>query len=252
MAWNTPRTFTTGEVITATILNTNIRDNLNASAAGVASGVGDVFYASAPNAIGPLSLGDVYQQLVVNAAGTIPAWSEAYAPLDIVTADAEVASTAAETTIYTSPDIGGNFLGTTGAIKLFFLSSYLNNSGVSRNLTVNIKLDSTSIFTPLNVTAHAASASRRLGWMTYTLANKGAADSQHHTLEYFLNAGILPTALVSLSLGQQTDSYANEAASAIDLSSGTHNIIITITHSAAAATISCILRFAGLFLMRAV
>ena len=66
MAWNTPRTFTTGEIITATILNTNIRDNLNASAAGVASGVGDVFYANAPNAIVPLALGSVYQQLMVN------------------------------------------------------------------------------------------------------------------------------------------------------------------------------------------
>jgi hypothetical protein len=234
-------------------MNTNLRDNLNVSAAGVASAAGDVFYAGLPNFILPLAIGSTYEALTINSAGTIPEWAESYAPLDIVTEDTEVVNTASETTIYTSPDIGGTLLGTTSAVKLFFLLSYLNNSGVNRNLTIKIKTDSTVIFTPISVLAHPTSASRRLGWMDYTLANKGAVDSQRHTLEYFLNSGAgLPTALVALSLGQACDSYINETTSAIDLSSGTHNIIITITHSAAAATISCILRFAGLWLTRAV
>src|SRR3990167_1526870 len=182
VAWNTPRTFTTGEVITATILNTNIRDNLNASAAGVASAVGDVFYASAANTIAPLSLGSIYQVLAVNGAGTIPFWSEAYAPIDIVTADTEVVNTTTETDIYTSSDIGGNLLGTTGAIKIFFLISYLNNSGVGIAFTLKIKLDSTTIFTPINLAAHGTSANRRLGWMIYTMSQKGSADSQQHAM----------------------------------------------------------------------
>lgn len=250
MAWNTPRTFVTGEVITATILNTNVRSNLNASAAGVASAVGDSFYASAANVVSPLALGSIYQQLTVNSAGTAPAWAEGYSPLDIVTTDAEVVSTAAETTIYTSSDIGGTLLGATGAVKLFFLLSYLNNSGVNRNLTIKVKIDSTVIFTPQNAVAHPTSTARRLFWSTFTLANKGAANSQGETLEYYLNAGAgLPLAT---SGSQLCHSYINETTSAIDLSSGTHNIIITIQHSASAATISCILRYASLFIMRAV
>lgn len=246
MAWNTPRTFVTGEVITASILNTDLRSNLNAAAVGVASAAGDTFYASLPNTIVPMTIGSAYQLMTVNSAGTAPAWAEGYSPLDIVTTDSEVVSTAAETTIYTSSDIGGTLLGTTGAVKLFFWLSYLNNSGANKVLTIKVKLDSTTIFTPINAIVVGFGATRRLGWINFTLANKGASNSQLETIEYFRFVDIFPTS------AQAADSTMDETTSAIDLSSGTHNIIITITHSVSAATISCILRFAGLFIMRAV
>lgn len=248
MAWNTPRTFTTGEVITSTIMNTNIRSNLNATAVGVASAAGDTFFSPLTNAISPISIGSKYQLMTVNAAGNAPAWAEGYAPIDIVTTETEVVNTAAETTIYTSSDIGGTLLGTTGAIKLVFLLSYLNNSGVTRSFTLTTKIDSTTILTPINGGSQATSATRRLAWITYILQQKGSASSQQHMVEYYTAVNDV----MALSAIQPASSLVDETTSAIDLSSGTHNIVITVQHSAAAATISVILRFAGLFMMRPV
>ena len=245
MAWLTPRTWTTGEVVTASIMNQDIQRNLNAAAIGVSATKGNFVYALAPNNISPLNIGSIYTMLAVNSAGTAPNWAEAYYPLHVQTGDNEVVNTASETTIYTSSDIGGNLLGTTSGVKLVILLSYLNNTGLNRTLTLKLKIDSTVILTPINAGSHGTSTSRRIGWFDFYVLQAGAANSQQAWWNSRLISGLIPANNVSAA-----DPYYEEATSAVDLSSGTHNIIVTVQHSVASASLSIIRRFAGLFLAR--
>lgn len=71
MGWTSPRTWVTGEIITAAQLNTHLRDNLLATAAGVVTAAGDLVYATGANALARLAAGTASQVLV---GGTVPAW----------------------------------------------------------------------------------------------------------------------------------------------------------------------------------
>ena len=51
MAWTAPRTYVTAEVITASILNTDIRDNLLQTAPGKAANAGEILVVTGANAI---------------------------------------------------------------------------------------------------------------------------------------------------------------------------------------------------------
>ena len=59
MAWTTPRTWATGELVTAAILNTYVRDNQNALDGGrmsiTSQAAGDVFYATDGNTVARLA-----------------------------------------------------------------------------------------------------------------------------------------------------------------------------------------------------
>lgn len=56
MAWTTPRTWTTSELVTASILNTHVRDNLLETAVAKVSAAGDFVYGSASHALAVLSM----------------------------------------------------------------------------------------------------------------------------------------------------------------------------------------------------
>lgn len=62
MAWTTPRTWTTGEVVTASIMNTAVRDNFNETGPAV------VFSASPGHLVGNEAVNDLAYRLVVNNA----------------------------------------------------------------------------------------------------------------------------------------------------------------------------------------
>ena len=183
----------------------------------------------------------------MNAGQTAPSWGEGYAPLDVITQDTEVVSNAAETAIYTSNNIGNNLLGTTGGIIVEFAMSYLNNTGSNQTLAIRFKLDSTTIFTPINA-AQTTSATRRGTIFRYAVIQNQSASSQKHFLSW--HATTAAGAISSISVAQS--SVMNFATSAIDLSSGTHNISMTVDHGAASLSISCIVRLSGLWLARAV
>lgn len=51
MAWTTPRTWTTGELVTAALLNTHLRDNLNMTAPAVVTALGQLVYGGGANAL---------------------------------------------------------------------------------------------------------------------------------------------------------------------------------------------------------
>jgi hypothetical protein len=74
MAWTTPKTFVANDPLTASELNTHLRDNMLATAAAVVTTQGDIVYASGNHALARLAVGTKGKVLQVNAAGTAPQW----------------------------------------------------------------------------------------------------------------------------------------------------------------------------------
>lgn len=52
MAWTAPRTWVTGETVTAALMNAHVRDNLLETSAATATTAGDIVYADAANSMG--------------------------------------------------------------------------------------------------------------------------------------------------------------------------------------------------------
>lgn len=73
MAWTTPRTWVTGEIVTAALMNTHVRDNLLETSAATATTAGDLIYADGANSMGSrLAIGAAGTRLV--STGSAPAW----------------------------------------------------------------------------------------------------------------------------------------------------------------------------------
>lgn len=68
MAWTTPRTWVTGEIVTAAIGNTHWRDNLNLTAPALVTTKGDIIAATAANATSRLGVTSDNQILIVDSA----------------------------------------------------------------------------------------------------------------------------------------------------------------------------------------
>ena len=77
MAWTTPRTWTTGEVVTAALLNAQIKGNMDLSAPAIMTTLGDIIYASGANTPARLAK-DTNATRVLTNTGTsnIPAWAQ--------------------------------------------------------------------------------------------------------------------------------------------------------------------------------
>lgn len=73
MAWTTPRTWVTNEFVTAALMNIHLRDNLLETAPGKATTAGDIFYATAANAIARHGLPAAGSGLLT-AASSAPQW----------------------------------------------------------------------------------------------------------------------------------------------------------------------------------
>jgi hypothetical protein len=77
MAWTTPRTWTTGEIVTAALMNTHLRDNLNVTAPAVMTAQGDLLYASAANAPARLAKdANSTRSLTNTGTNNNPAWAQ--------------------------------------------------------------------------------------------------------------------------------------------------------------------------------
>lgn len=77
MAWTTPRTWTTGEIVTAALLDTHLRDNLNVTAPAVMTAQGDLLYASAANAPARLAKdANSTRSLTNTGTNNNPAWAQ--------------------------------------------------------------------------------------------------------------------------------------------------------------------------------
>ena len=76
MAWTAPRTWTTGEIVTAALMNAQIRDNMLETAPAKTAAAGDLYYGTAANAIAALTAGSARQILQMNSGGTLPEWTD--------------------------------------------------------------------------------------------------------------------------------------------------------------------------------
>ena len=73
MAWTAPRCWVTGEVVTATLLNQQIKGNLLSTSAGVVTTAGDITYASAANTMARVGKGT--NGNILHQASCAPAWT---------------------------------------------------------------------------------------------------------------------------------------------------------------------------------
>jgi len=73
MAWTTPRTWVTGEVVTAALLNTHLRDNLDETAPATVTTAGDLVYATGANALARLGIGA--DNLFLGGGSSAPVWT---------------------------------------------------------------------------------------------------------------------------------------------------------------------------------
>ena len=73
MAWTAPRTWVTGETVTAALMNAQIRDNLLEASAATVTTAGDLAFADAANSMGSrVGLGAANSHLV--STGSAPVW----------------------------------------------------------------------------------------------------------------------------------------------------------------------------------
>ncbi len=73
MAWTAPRTWVTGETVTAALMNAQIRDNFLETSAATVTTAGDLAYADAANSMGSrLAIGAATTHLVSD--GSAPLW----------------------------------------------------------------------------------------------------------------------------------------------------------------------------------
>jgi hypothetical protein len=74
MAWTAPRTWVTGETVTAALMNAHLRDNLLETSAATATTAGDIVYADAANSMGSrLGIGSANGS-VLASTGSAPVW----------------------------------------------------------------------------------------------------------------------------------------------------------------------------------
>lgn len=81
MAWTAPRTWVTGETVTAALLNAHVRDNLLETSAATVTTAGDITFADAANSMGSrVGIGAATTHLVSD--GSAPVWRESATDVD--------------------------------------------------------------------------------------------------------------------------------------------------------------------------
>lgn len=141
MAWHTPRTWNVGELVTKTMLDEQIRDNMNALMTGTAAG--DIEYFTGANAKTPLAKPSV-DSILKNTSAGVPSWLAitAIKALDVKnTVDFSPGGQTVSTTTWT--DITGATLNltltNTGTIFIFALvTGYNGTAGSGFQVRANV------------------------------------------------------------------------------------------------------------------
>jgi hypothetical protein len=106
MAWTAPRTWVTGETVTAALMNAHIRDNLLETSAATVTTAGDLAYADAANSMGSrVGIGAANTHLV--STGSAPVWRA-------IATDADTGSSTGTTTSYADLGNVGDWSGFSG------------------------------------------------------------------------------------------------------------------------------------------
>lgn len=188
MAYTTPRTWVTGEVVTAAFMNTDVRDNVGelkstveldtggtlihrhgytALASRPAAGQGGRFWIASDGAKNAyFDDGSAWRQIAeADTLTTI---------LDRSHSTVDVTNTTTETSIY-SKSIDANALGVNGGVRLFIAGDMLMNT--AGTMTLRVKLGSTTILAS-NTFSLTAESVRGKWTLEIWFLNQGVANSQ--------------------------------------------------------------------------
>ena len=119
MAWTTPRCWTTGEVVTAALLNAQIKGNMDVTSAGVVTAAGDIAYASAAHTMSRVAKGT--NGNIIHQASCAPAWTATPSLTSLTLSGALTAGAASTISI----DADSEFIG----LKLTNQSDSANTNG---------------------------------------------------------------------------------------------------------------------------
>lgn len=130
MAWTAPRTWVTGETVTAALMNAHVRDNFLETSAATVTTAGDIAFADAANSMGSrVAIGADNTHLISN--GSAPVWREV-----TIATDALTTSNASNSTTFVPLDSGWGFASevevtlTTGTRALVLFKARLSNDTV--------------------------------------------------------------------------------------------------------------------------
>ncbi len=193
MAWTAPRTWVTGETVTAALMNAHIRDNLLETSAATVTTAGDLVYADAANSMGTrLAIGAATTHLV--STGSAPVWRA-------VATDVDTGSDTGISTTYVTLAAGGvsnwafateiEVTVTTGTRALVLFKAELSNNtqGARTFLSYSVSSATTTAADDSRAIAYEASAandSAEFGGFDLAAVNAG---SNVFTLEGRVTSG---------------------------------------------------------------
>lgn len=143
--------------------------------------------------------------------------------LDVSSSTVAVANTVAATTVY-SYSVPANTLGTDKGLRLNLSGTYLNNSGASRNVTITATYGGTTLISQATPAIVTSGTTGNWGVNLYLMA-ANATNAQRSRLEGSFEAGTAVDVVINDNGSSAVDSTINQT------------LTITVTNSAAAATI---------------
>jgi uncharacterized protein YaiE (UPF0345 family) len=168
VAWSTPRTWASGELVTAGNMNTYISDNLRETAAAKVAAAGDLTYGTAANTLTRLAIGSTNQLLQVVSGN--PAWSNFPQGLQFQNSGdngkkVQIGTSSSSTTFNTGTfciQVGTSVTTTTFGTSPRFLTTGDAPSAVA--IGVGVGSASTTGFTPWIATSTGGTLSYAFGW----------------------------------------------------------------------------------------
>ena len=143
MAWTTPRTWTTGETVTAAIMNTHVRDNLNETASASAAAAGDIVYADAANSMGSVETHPgAAGYLLTSATSSAIQWSQVQQDENYSggsTTDTVVSATYVSVPGATAEELP-SIQTTTGTIALVIIEAQLENDTAGETTYISYRV----------------------------------------------------------------------------------------------------------------
>lgn len=169
---------------------------------------------------------------------------------DRITAAVDVASSVAETTLY-SKAVGAGHMSTDRMLRLTLLGDFLHNAGAGDTVTVNGKFGGTSFVADTSNLGGTANANRQPWRMVFEIANLGAANSQYVSLQADLGnaAGTASTGIGDLAVtGPAPGLLGISTLGTIDTTAA-QTILVSVQWSASSASNSFRRRYAVLELL---
>jgi hypothetical protein len=156
MAWTAPRTWVTGETVTAALMNAHIRDNFLETSAATVTTAGDLVYADAANSMGTrLAIGAATTHLV--STGSVPVWRAIATDTDTGSGSTSSTGFLSLANLSDTPFAGEvEVTVTTGTAALVLFKSGMANSGAGNRTTLSYAVSS--------ATTTAASANRSVAF----------------------------------------------------------------------------------------